>query len=859
MRTSRSSYKNDSKSPIIYSLIYMARYGEPTLTAGARLTGAGLTSPLRRLDAARLKESRATLAIASAVLYYVAAEAGIALQFPDSGASIVWPPNGVLVAVLMLAPVRRWWIVLAAAVPAHLCAMWDVGFPWWRLLWQLLHNFSLALSVSAALRVLTADRDPFACLRDFLSYLLVAAVLAPAVAAVMAPPTVVSLFGMRTESADEAWLRVALSSSLALLAFAPLLYVWLPRGHELLRRARPWEYAEALLIAAALYGVYALLFVEGAGRHAPLYLFPIPFLWAAARFGVAGACAAIAAAVTACAAAGFVPHSVMVQDVHGAGVIDLQILLITTSVTALVLAVVMDERRRSAQALNVSEARYRAIVESQTELVCRNLPDTTLTFVNEAYCRFFGKSREQLIGRKWLELLPQESWAVVRERLAQLSAGSPVMTHEHEVQLPDGGVGWQQWVNTATLDADGHLIEVQGIGRDITELKRVERSLRESDERFRLVLRATNDLIFDWDIARSALWSSAAGGWAEPAATAPWSLERWTAALHEEDRERYLRELEEALRGGGDTWEAEYRCARGGGEMQYVHERAYILRDASGAPIRMIGSASDVSDRKRLEEANQSLTQMARLATVGEIAASIAHEINQPLGAILNNAETALLLLSSSDAQTLPEIREILEDIKKDDQRGIDVIRRLGALLRGRDMRFETLELDQLVNEAASLMRPEARRRHTSMKVQCDSHARVSGDRVNLQQVVLNFVLNSLDALVETPKSQRRILIRTKLDDGAQRVRVTVSDTGCGIAPERLNSVFDSFVTTKSHGMGLGLAIARSIVRAHDGRIWAENNQHGAGATLSFDLLRTDIEAAASIAAARTVSCDRVP
>lgn len=784
---------------------------------------------------ARLTNSLPILALASALLYYVGAIVGLALRLPDHPVPAVWPPSAVLLALLMRVPVARWWIVLLAAIPPHIAVTAAAGFPSWQIAWQLVNNLGFVLGVGGVLRLLLAHRNPFCTSRDFFIYLAVAVAAGPALAASLAPSTWLALLTQDRLVVPETWLVNCLSYALAPLALTPAFYIWTARGVDWLWHSRRGRYFEAALVAAAMCVTYVLVFANRPDQHAPLYLFAVPLLWAAARFGLAGATLSVAVAVLAAAFSSSMPHNLSVVGTASPGVIDLQIFLMASSLTTLLLAVTMEERHRSLVALQGSEARYRAIVETQSELVCRNLPDTTLTFVNEAYCRFFGRPREHLIGRKFLELLPQQSWDPVRSRLQRLSRTSPTVVHEHEVLLPDGRIGWQQWVNTAIFDDKGRLVELQGIGRDITALKLAELTLRQSDERFQLVLRATNDLIFDWDIVRGALWTSADGRWSEPRVRGePWTLDSWGADIHEQDRGRVLRELAAALAGPGQAWEVEYRRQQADGQVTYVCERGYILRDPGGKAIRMIGSRSDISDRKRLDEANRSLSRIARLATIGEITASIAHELNQPLAAILNNAEAGLLMLPPDEAGD-DQIRAILEDIKRDNLRASEVIHRLRPLLRNREVRREPVEIDKVVEAAVELARAESRRRQVTIDVSCQSGSTVQGDRSQLQQVLLNLLLNSLDALGDAPEPLRTITVSTQCAEHG-RVCISVADNGCGIAPEQLDKIFDSFVTTKADGMGLGLAIARSIVNAHGGRIWAENNAHGVGATLSFEL-----------------------
>ena len=235
-----------------------------------------------------------------------------------------------------------------------------------------------------------------------------------------------------------------------------------------------------------------------------------------------------------------------------------------------------------------------------------------------------------------------------------------------------------------------------------------------------------------------------------------------------------------------------------------------------------------------VQQSRMELAHAARLATMGELTASIAHEVNQPLGAILANVDAADMLLESG-TDRIADVRQILADVRKDDLRASDVIRRLRALLAKQEMARTPLDLGEAIEEVLRLLDAEARRRHVELVAELDgARPEVLGDRVHLQQVLLNLIINAMDAMADTPVPLRCVVVRTVAQpDGS--VEVAVVDRGQGVAPERLPRLFDSFYTTKERGMGLGLSISKSIVEAHGGRIWAEGNA-GGGATFRFTL-----------------------
>ena len=399
--------------------------------------------------------------------------------------------------------------------------------------------------------------------------------------------------------------------------------------------------------------------------------------------------------------------------------------------------------------------------------------------------------------------------------------------------MPDGTTRWQQWVDHAIIGPDGRVTEFQGIGRDITDRKAAEELLRQSDERFQLVLRSTNAVIYDWDMVTDTLWWSANGlklfgyelrdrldnGW-------------WVDLLHPEDREPVTSRFRSATDGGA-LWEAEYRLRRADGSYAWVHERGYILRDQDRRPLRMIGTLMDITDHKRVAEINEELVHASRLAVLGELSASIAHEINQPLGAILSNADSAEMLLAADPPQ-LDELKQVIDDIRRDDVRAGEVIRRMRSLLRKQELVMEPFDLNRAIGDVLELVRTDLSRRGVEVTTKFAMIPIVHGDQVHVQQVVMNLVLNSLEVMTENVASKRGIDIVTgRTDDG--QIEVTFADTGPGIHPQHLARLFDSFFTTKQNGMGLGLSIARSIVEAHGGRIWAENGAEG-GAVFHFSI-----------------------
>jgi C4-dicarboxylate-specific signal transduction histidine kinase len=310
--------------------------------------------------------------------------------------------------------------------------------------------------------------------------------------------------------------------------------------------------------------------------------------------------------------------------------------------------------------------------------------------------------------------------------------------------------------------------------------------------------------------------------------------------IHPQDRRLVCQVAEDAL-SGSPRYDVEYRVVRPNGEVRTVHSLGDLMRDGSGRPRRTFGTVQDITERKRAEEAlreaQMELAHVNRVTTMGQLTASIAHEVSQPLTAAVTNADAALRWLGAQPPD-LEEVRQALGRIVEGGMRARNVIDRIHALTKKVPPRKEKLDLNESILEVIALTRSELLRNGVALQTQLAKDLPlILGDRIQLQQVILNLIINAVEAMRSVDEGPRELRIGTGLD-GANSVIVAVQDSGPGLEPDTLGHLFDPFYTTKPSGLGMGLSICRSIIEAHGGRVWATANVPQ-GAVFQFALPAT--------------------
>jgi len=373
---------------------------------------------------------------------------------------------------------------------------------------------------------------------------------------------------------------------------------------------------------------------------------------------------------------------------------------------------------------------------------------------------------------------------------------------------------------------------------DALRASQLERDLHEAEHRLALATDAANLGIWIRDLVRNEIWADdkwrAMLGFATSERI---DLDCYLQKLHPEDRAAVSQTLAKALNGKGG-YETEYRVALPDGQTRWIASRGHVEFNGGGKPILVRGVSVDITNRKQAEQdlthRRNEVAHLARVTTLGEISGSLAHELNQPLGAILTNTDSIEMHLQSPSPD-LTEVRAILADIRRDDLRASEIIHGMRAFLRRKELDLQPLEVAHLAEAVVKLVSSDAATRKTTVGLELPPDLpHVRGDRIHLQQILVNLLVNGMDAMGTCPVADRRITIRAAQVD-PHIVEITVSDAGVGIPPGELNRLFTPFHTTKQGGLGLGLAICRSLVEAHGGTISLQNNPQR-GTTARFTL-----------------------
>jgi PAS domain S-box-containing protein len=487
--------------------------------------------------------------------------------------------------------------------------------------------------------------------------------------------------------------------------------------------------------------------------------------------------------------------------------------------------------RETEEALRRSEARYRAIVEDQTELISRFSPDRKLLFVNDAYCRYFGETPEELIGRDfWHHMEPGDRTMVV-ELLRSLDVSKPVGSIEHRVISASGEVRWQQWTDRAIFDGQEKLVEYQAVGRDITQQKRVEAALRDSEKRFREMLEGVKLLAVMLDDNGNITFCNShllgLTGWRrEEVLGKNW----FDIFLPPEVKAGLAALFQEKVGDGCFPHYYENDILTRQGERRTIAWNNSVLRDADGNVIGGTSIGEDITDRRRLE---MQLRQAQKMEAIGTLAGGIAHDFNNILAAIIGYTEMVMMEVSE-----FSPLRRDLQQVLKAGHRARDLIKQILIFSRMESEQEKLpVQLSLIVKEAVKWIRATLPTTiEIRQNIEDDSGLGVAlADPTQIHQVLVNLCTNAAHAMREkggalsirlsTVTFEEEARLRPPDLEPGSFLRLTVEDTGHGMATSTLDRIFDPYFTTKKtgEGSGLGLAIVHGIVKRHGGTITAHS------------------------------------
>ena len=843
-----------------------------------------------------LRMRRMTLpavALTTGLGYYVGSLIGLTLTLPPATTSVLWPPNAVLTAALVLIPPRRWAFVLLPVLPLHVLIQYGTGWPLPLILALFVTNCLEAVIAAGGMHLFTDTPWRFDTLRGLTVFYISAVIVAPVLSS-FGDAAVVHWF--RDEPYWQVWGNRTIGNVLAELVVVPAVVGGTLGIMRWWRRGRPMPRLEPVVLSLGLVGISAMRMgrlmdtspsVSAATSQTPLAI-QLPFLvWAAMRFGPTGT--GIAVLVTSITSAWWVVNGVgpfaAVSPTTTVRALTLSLIVVAT--TLMYLGTLVEERRQTQQAL-----RLRLEFESLLSRLSSALVQQPSDHMTRAFETWLGRMG-RVLGLDGLTvyvtsaeapaLAPVYSWVdESTRRPAAIKANTQHLAWaERSLALQDAVLIWEADGSSPAGELRplsppievrvGGAIPLVGEGQPLGALAfssprehprstMLSANLWLAGEVLAGALRRkrSEDALVKSELMKSAILQSLTSGVVviDRTGCVLQLNARWLTApachwIDVREGDNLLDACRHARESGNHP--AGELADGVAGVLDRMRDR-FVLEQMTGSgadatwwslavvPLnRPEGGAllvcADITELRHAEmeaqRSRQELAHVGRVSTVGEMTASLAHQLNQPLAAIMTNAQAAGRMLSATQPD-VNEVRAILRDIVRDDRRASEVIQRLRQLLRKGELEIASVNLTAAIREVVELVNTEAAIRNIGVSFDFD-HEPVftNGDRVQLQQVILNLLHNAMEAMVEQHEPPRRILVACRQYHHA--IVVSVRDSGPGLSLGTEHLVFEPFYTTKRGGMGMGLSIVRSIVEAHGGIIHATNVAEG-GALIEFQL-----------------------
>jgi hypothetical protein len=514
-------------------------------------------------------------------------------------------------------------------------------------------------------------------------------------------------------------------------------------------------------------------------------------------------------------------------------------------------------RKQAEEQLRESQERFQLIASATKDAVWDWDLRENRMWRNESYRQSYGVPNDAVESPvEWWRnrIHPEDRERIFESMPPQVNDGRQQWILEYRLRRVDGTYAHVYDRGFVIFDSEGEPVRMVGSLMDISQLKNTEERLRESEERFRLAAKATRDAIWDWDLKKGKVWRSEGFQtlWGYRPEEIGDNFNWWVDRIHPDDRERVLSQIPEPGTSDSQQCAFEYRFRRSDGSYADVFDRGFVMFSAEGKPVRMIGTIMDISERRRAEEVahmqRAELARIARISTMGEIATGLAHELNQPLTAISNYAESCAQAITSRLPGTDEKLLSWIERIAVNTHRAGQMIRRLRSFTRKSEPRRSTAEINELIEEVIDLLEAETRLQNVRVCWEAGPTAFAAVDRIQIQQVLVNLMRNAYEAMAAREPDQRQVIILATIREN--KVEIAVEDVGEGIAAENIERVFEAFFTSKPNGVGIGLAISRSIVEDHGGRLWVSPNPQQ-GVTFRFTL---PLSGASDVS---TTYCDR--
>ncbi len=497
----------------------------------------------------------------------------------------------------------------------------------------------------------------------------------------------------------------------------------------------------------------------------------------------------------------------------------------------------IDDRKRAEEALRESERQSRLIVDTIPGLVAIFGPGGEIEGLNEQFLGYLGQTLEEFAN--WATngtVHPDDLAGHIETLTRSLDTGHPI-DFETRLRRFDGIYRWFQLRGHPARDTDGHIVRWYCLMTDVDDRKQAEDELRRSEAFLADAQRLSRTGSFSWQVATEGMeWSEETYRIYELDPGTPVTFDLVRTRVHPDNLATLQEVMARARREGGD-FDYETRLLMPDQSIKYLRVVAHSERNKDGE-MELRGAVQDVTAGRLAEEAlervRSELGHVTRVTSLGALTASIAHEVNQPLSGIITNASTCLRMLAA-DPPKIDVAQETARRTIRDGNRAADVITRLRALFTKRAATIEPVDLNEAVREVIALSSSDLQRGRVVLRTEfADDLPLVGGDRVQLQQVVMNLLRNAADAMSGVDDRPRRLMIRTEPDEEAG-IRLSVQDAGVGFGPAGAERLFEAFYTTKSDGMGIGLSVSRSIIETHNGRLWAAPND-GPGVTFAFSI-----------------------